>query len=502
MAGLRFHRDVLVLAAMIALAGATPAHAATTPWVTTQGNRFVRTGTGAPVVLRGVNVSAGSNVVLQDRVVQLGANLVRIHVSWADLEPTAPAPGDPGWNTALFAAIQKQVGWYAAHSIDVMIDLHQYDWSSYFGGRGNGIPAWFYTTVHPGEYPPTARGEVEAYTAFYADPAAIRLYGQLAQKLAAAFAGDANVVGYEVLNEPYARAAQSGAQAVIGFEARIRQAFAGVDPKRTVFVMTRTGGDLGLMDATFRAFGGLAHVALDYHAYFAGRPGTGMSFDGEAWAPSWNATHMQIVHAYRGTEAAQAAVLLTPIRKADDLRIPLMVGEWGDLRGTRAGAAYQAQMLAVFDRHGLSWARWAMSAKDVFGILDARSDPTAAFVQLQRALATPSPPPPPPGPHLPAFAVSRPALSLSDAGARPLLLCARPAARSTHTTISVRRAGGRLVRHIGLGSVAAGRVACRRWRGGNGAGGRVRPGTVFIRVSARYAAGRRFSVWRPVVVRP
>ena len=58
---------------------------------------------GATVVLRGVNVAAGSNLALQSRVVELGANLVRIHVAWADLQPRAPAAGDPGWNTALIA---------------------------------------------------------------------------------------------------------------------------------------------------------------------------------------------------------------------------------------------------------------------------------------------------------------------------------------------------------------------------------------------------------------
>jgi endoglycosylceramidase len=499
MAGPRQHLGALAALAVLGLAGAAPAAAATAPWVTTQGNRFVRTGTGATVVLRGVDVAAGPNVSLQDRVAQLGANLVRIHVTWADLQPRPPAPGDPGWDTGLIARLQAQVAWYRAHSVNVLIDLHQYHWSSFFGPRGAGIPAWFYTDIHPGEFPATRHGMIKAFEAFYADPEAIRLYSALAREVAAAFAGDPNVVGYEVLNEPLAGGSQSAVDAVLGFEATIRKAFAAVDPRRTVFVMARTGGDLGLLDASFRAFGALDHVALDYHAYFSGRRGTGVSFDGLGWTPSWGATHMQVVHSYRGSEAAQLAVLLTPIRKANDLRIPLIVGEWGDLRGTTAGSAYQAQMLALFDRYGLSWTRWALSPHDVFGILDARSQPTAAFRQLQRALRVASPPPPSPGPHLPAFAVSRRTLTLGDA--HPLLLCLRPAARSLRTTISMRDAAGRLIRHIDLGPVAAGRLACRRWRGGDGRGGHVRPGRIYIRVSARYAAGRRFSVWRTVVVR-
>jgi Cellulase (glycosyl hydrolase family 5) len=502
MGGLRRHLVVITFAAAVTFGAAAPALGATTPWVTTRGNRFVGTDTGATVVLRGVNVSAGSNLALQSRVAELGANLVRIHVAWADLQPAPPAAGDAGWNTALIASMQQQVAWYRAHAINVLIDLHQFDWSSYFSGRGSGVPSWFYTRIHPGEYPRTRPGEVRAIDDFYSDPAAIRLYAALARKVAVSFGTAANVVGYEVLNEPPARGTHAGAQAVIRFEARIRQAFAAADPLRTVFVMARTGADLGLLDASFAAFGSMRHVALDYHAYFSGRRGTGVTFDGEAWTPSWNATHMQVTHRYRGSEALQSAVLQTPILKANDLRIPLLVGEWGDLRGTTNGAAYQAQMIAIFGRYGLSWTRWAMSAHDVFGILTAASQPTPAFLQLQRALTRESPPPPPPGPHLPWFGVSRPRLALHRADAHPVWLCYRPAARSRRTVISMRRGGGRLIRHIDVGATAAGRLGCRRWRGGDGRGGQVRPGTVDIRVSAQYAAGRRFSVWRTIAVGP
>jgi hypothetical protein len=502
MTGLRQHLVAFAFAAAVTLGGASPALAETAPWVTTQGNRFVTTGTGDPVVLRGVNVSAGSNLALQSRVVQLGGNLARIHVTWADLQPTAPTASNPGWNTALIASIGRQIAWYRAHSIDVLIDLHQFDWSSYFTSQGHGIPDWFYTQIHEGEYPPTRHGADEAIAAFYSDPAAIRLYGQLARMVAAKFGADPNVVGYEVLNEPAAPGDHAGAQSVLAFEAKIRSVFAAVDPLRTVFVMTRTGGDLGLLDANFKAFGNLDHVALDYHAYFAGRRGTGLTFDGESWAPNWTVTHMQVTHVYRGGEALQRDVLMTPILKANDLRIPLLVGEWGELRGTSGGSTYQAQMLAIFDRHGLSWARWAMSAKDTFGILNAASQPTRAFEQLRRALAKESPPPPAPGPHLPWFGISRATLSIAHGDAHPAWLCYRPAANSRRETISMRHANGRLIRHIDIGPVAAGHLGCRRWRGGNGKGGRVRPGRVYIRFSVIYAAGRRFSVWRTIVVGP
>lgn len=498
---IRQHLIGACLVAAVSLGSVPAASAETAPWVTTSGNRFVHAGTGATVVLRGVNVAPGANPALQARVVELGANLVRIHVRWADLQPTAPTAADPGWNTALFAGIQQQIAWYEAHHINVLIDLHQYDWSSYFTPRGGGIPAWFYTRIRKGEYPPTARGEIRAFTDFYSDPVALRLYSRLATMVVTRFDADPNVVGYEILNEPLAPATHAGTQSVLAFEARIRRAISAVDPLRTVFIMARTGGDLGLMDANFRAFGNLHHVALDYHAYYSGRPRTGMTFDGEAWTPTWAATHMQTSTDYRGREALQRAVLMTAILKADDQRIPLLIGEWGARRDDRNGRAYQAQMLAIFDRYGLSWARWTMSAQDTLGILNAASQPTPDFDQLHTALLTGSRPPPPPGPRLPWFGVSRTTLEIGHSRTHPVWLCYRPAANARRVAIAIRHSDGGLIRRIRTGPLAANRLGCRRWRGGNGRGGRVRPQTVYVRVSAWYAAGRRSSVWRTIAVR-
>ena len=60
-------------------------------WVTTSGVRFIDTRSGNPVILRGVDVGAGSNATLQAQVVALGANFVRLHVCSWQLEPTAPS---------------------------------------------------------------------------------------------------------------------------------------------------------------------------------------------------------------------------------------------------------------------------------------------------------------------------------------------------------------------------------------------------------------------------
>lgn len=495
-------RLALILIGLAVLAGGRvpAALGATPPWVSTRANEFVDARTGSPVLLRGVDVSAGADPAVQQLVAGMGANLVRIHVGWDQLEPAAPSGSTRHWNSALLSSMQQQVAWYAAHGVNVVIDLHQYGWSSYFGAHRRGIPAWFYTSVEPGRYPANGRGLDAAVRAFYRDPRAIGLYAGVAKMLAAGFGTAANVVGYEVLNEPPGLSTHAGTQAVLSFEAQIAQAFHAADPARTVFVMTRTGGDLGLMDASFAAFGSLRHVALDYHAYYSGAAGTGLTFDGESWTPSWGRTHTLASTRYHGTTARQARMMSLVVERANDLRIPVLVGEWGALRNDVHLLTYQSQMLAVFHRFGLSWARWGMSATDTVGILGSGLQPTAAFAQLAAALRRPSPPPPPPGPASPWFAASRHTLALATAFSHPIWLCYRPAATAAGAAIHIRSATGASLRTIPLGTLPAGKLGCARWRGGTTSGAPARTGAAYARLRVVYADGVRTSVWARIVV--
>jgi Cellulase (glycosyl hydrolase family 5) len=475
-------------------AGAGPAN----PWVTTSGVRFVDTRSGHPIVLRGVDVAAGDNQAIQNQVAALGANFVRVHVCWSQLEPTAPSGGTHNWNQALLASMATQVAWYQAHNINVLIDLHQFNWSSYFSGRGCGIPAWFYSQIEEGRYPPSGNGLIQAMHAFYTDPAAISLYTDLAQMVAAHFDSYPAVVGYEVLNEPYGKNSHSGTQDVISFEAGIRSALAAVDPARTVFVMTRYGGDKGLLDADFSPFGSRSHLALDYHDYYSGVPGTGMSFDDENWSPDWAATHLHTTTDYHGTLSAQQAMLDYPLHKSWDLGIPVLIGEWGARRDDQNGAAYQAQMLSIMGQEGLSWARWSMSGNDMFGILTRQGQPTADFTQLQTALGS-TPPPPSIGPSAPGLALS--AAGFTRGGA--IRLCYRVPLRATQIVLGVRTAGGARVRTRYLGAADAGVLYCEVFKGETASGRHLPAGVYMLRINAAYAgAGSRFSMWHQVTIRP
>ena len=129
-----------------------------------------------------------------------------------------------------------------------------------------------------------------------------------------------SVIGYELFNEPQAGALGDTAvatQDVLAWQAQVRAAAVVVDPSRAMFVMARAGGLLGLRDADFSVFGDLSGLALDIHSYSTGLNGNDLSADGQAWAPSYDATHNQSSTAYHGSAEAQQQVLQTGNRQGN-----------------------------------------------------------------------------------------------------------------------------------------------------------------------------------------
>ena len=121
------------------------------------------------------------------------------------------------------------------------------------------------------------------------------------------YGSHANVVGYEVFNEPMVGNLgenHASTQAVISWEAPIVNMIRLKDPERAVFFMLRGGGDNGLVNADFTKFGPMTNLVLDLHDYYNGLYGSGYTPDQESWVPSWDATHNQNFLDYHGTEDA------------------------------------------------------------------------------------------------------------------------------------------------------------------------------------------------------
>jgi endoglycosylceramidase len=364
------------------------------PWVHVQGVGFTDQN-GLPIVLRGVNQQGGAGVQSNGMALTLGSNFVRILAPWSTVEDTAPVGGIHAWNQTYLQRLDEQVSWYEDHGVNVLIDFHQYKWSPYFGSGETGIPGWFYNDVRPGLYPRTGEGVKQAMGDWWTDAVGRQDYLAFVRMMVSRYGSHANVVGYEVLNEPMVGnlgETHASTQAVISWEAPIVNAIRLRDPARAVFFMLRGGGDNGLENADFARFGPMTNLVLDLHDYYNGLYGSGFTPDQEGWAPSWDATHNQNFLDYHGSEDALAANLESAVNRTRRLGIPLVVGEWGAQTADTGVIEFQHHLLSVMTRYGLSWARWNLGqGSDPFTLLTRTKSFNPVGADLAVALAAPAP---------------------------------------------------------------------------------------------------------------
>ncbi len=161
---------------------------------------------------------------------RLGFNVVRLGVIWAGLEPgTAPAndpaictrgtPGDPGQfdQTVLeryLSRLAQTVDLLGRFHIYTILDMHQDVYNEMFDGEG--APKWAVCTDGVGPTDPPGRWSLEyataaagaAYENFWKNDVVGNLQGQYDQvwgDVAAYFASNRWVLGYDPFNEPFSR---------------------------------------------------------------------------------------------------------------------------------------------------------------------------------------------------------------------------------------------------------------------------------------------------------
>lgn len=330
----------LALAASAVLLVAAPAEAASPvrPAVTTSGVHFVDRA-GRIVILRGVDVSYQSR--LAQKVVELRANFARVRVLWVEIEPRRGQ-----FDLTELKRLDTFVAYLTAHRVYVELDL-----------RGRELPGWVDLGGFHVRHAPAPRG---AYLDFV-------------RTIVKRYIRDPYVIGYGIFNEP--RPALGGIEGslrldrqMLEWQAGIRDAILAINPLTTVFFNVR-GGALGA-GACFRCAGfRLAHTALDWHDFYNGCCGSGLDATDDNWVPSWSETHNQLSTRYRGTAHNQWLNLAVPWRRTHLLGIPMIVGEWGVRNDDVGNHVYNEQMEGIFDRHGISWARWDLDCVSTFGLV-------------------------------------------------------------------------------------------------------------------------------------
>ncbi len=186
---------------------------------------------GRQVIMRGVNLNSLADYYQAnpayrptvpvtgtdwDTMAAQGFNSVRLLVSWSKLEP-APGVIDDDY----LAEIHQAVADAADRGLYTIIDMHQDAWGKFIAsppgvtcGPGlspaigwDGAPQWATITDGADTCKGSSREDSEAvrtaWDSFWADRDGIQTHlVQVWSRLATEFAGDANVAGFDLLNEP------------------------------------------------------------------------------------------------------------------------------------------------------------------------------------------------------------------------------------------------------------------------------------------------------------
>jgi endoglycosylceramidase len=175
-----------------------------------------------------------------DRMRDLGFNLLRLPINWSALEPERGR-----YSKEYLERIAATVDLCGARGVSVLLDFHQDAFSKEIGQ--DGAPRWVLDLLlGPGGYPYlggpledlTARRlaphTLEAFRRFNENREGVQdLFGKAAAVVAKRFRRSRVVVGYEIMNEPLALAAD-GDELLRAFHVRIAEAIRRVDRRHLV----------------------------------------------------------------------------------------------------------------------------------------------------------------------------------------------------------------------------------------------------------------------------
>jgi len=216
------------------------------PWLHSNG-KVILDSQGRQVLLRGMNVTGlqqakdmkpGAVPGAQDfaKMSADGFDVIRLPINWSRLEPS------PGHISASYLdLVRSVVNDAAAHGIYTILDLHNIDWSIYYGGDGS--PSWATAGGLPRSFPlgspwnrHLAPGVLASYGVFWADLGGWQQdVTEVWSYVAQAFRGDSAVAGFDLWNEPHPFPIPSGLfekKYLLPFEAHVITQLASIAPRQ------------------------------------------------------------------------------------------------------------------------------------------------------------------------------------------------------------------------------------------------------------------------------
>lgn len=304
---------------------------------------------GRVVLLRGVNATGDAKVPpfrplaatgLLAPLPGWGLNAVRLLFNWEAFEPTRCRYDD-----SYLAYYERVVDEAEALGLYVIVDFHQDAYSRFsLGGCGEGFPSWSVVSSVALQTPRNDAGcsgwgasmlfdgsHHATWSAFHKDTEGARTrYVAMARAVADRMSRHANVVGYELMNEPWGNDTELHAlYEAVGAAIRER------DPQRILFVPPHALVSSGMPDNNIPR----------------------VSFDNIVYAPHFYDPSVVIFNFWWGN--SPASPLDRMLAKAASWNAPMLLGEFGANHGVGNVSGYMESLYAWLDARFVSGTQWS-----------------------------------------------------------------------------------------------------------------------------------------------
>jgi len=279
---------------------------------------------GAAMILRGVNlpplglsgVTPARYGAYLDVAKSMGFNVIRLPVSWAELEPSSGR-----FSAAYLDAVKKIVDLAEENGMYVVVDMHQF--------KMGGFPAWVV---------PRLKTSDQAAAAFWHNSALQLELVEAWKTLASLLKDRSAVAGYDLLNEPYGGTImwQDFAPVLNEFYSKLISEIRNVDDRHIIFFEPTEGVCVLGEHIAVRPSG--MNLVFSPHFYVSG-----------------------------STEYLDNVALQLYNLTVNTWNIPLWIGEFGGLSVDvehKDTLQSLAVTLGLFDRYALGWAFWTLAETD------------------------------------------------------------------------------------------------------------------------------------------
>ncbi len=304
---------------------------------------------GRQITLKGVNVPTQESTPEEfAQLASWGMNTVRQVYFWADVEPV-----EGQYDEAYLAKLDQQVALASANGMFVLIDHHQHCYGAGFGCWG--MPAWtcdqqYYDECEDDPWNYFCDGMLACFELFWTGEEIRQKYIDHLVMLAARYADEPAVIGFDVINEPFCMhttVEECGAQ-MGDFYSDAAEQIGAVAPDKLIF-----------FEPNFIELAGLSTNVTALRV-----PNKGVY-----------AAHYYLMEVHDGGDYDLDPGLIEynidlRAEEAVAFDVPLFVGEFGGMAYVANFDQYIDDNLDLFDSHRAGSAYWLYAYGDGFHMLD------------------------------------------------------------------------------------------------------------------------------------